>query len=176
MIQQRRTDSDSGIASHIVGADIDSLRRAHEIVDRLMRAEEGRRPRASSVDSSDTPSSSRSVRSLQTTRTVTTLPPYAPPPPRYSMEISRDMEVVDGFRYTPTQSGMTPSESDTASSVSSFVLNDEDLRTESSVVDCQSRMSMESRSVAPSVYEEPEGRRNEKDLELAGDRYRGRFN
>lgn len=85
------------------------------------------------------------------------------------------MEVVDGFRYTPSQSGVTPTSSEFASSISSFVLNDEDLRTESSVVDCQSRMSMDTGSVAPSVFDAERGR-SEKSFELAGDQYNGRFN
>jgi len=68
------------------------------------------------------------------------------------------MEVVDGFRYTPSNSEATP-----PSSASSFVLDDD--MTESSVVDCRSRMSIDTESVPQS----------EKSLELASDRYRGQF-
>lgn len=159
----QRSNSASQIESHIVGADINSLRRAHEIVGQLMRAEEGRLGQDSS-SGNVTPSSSRSVRSLQT---VTTLPAYAPPPPRYSQELSRDLDVVDGFRYTPTRSEAT----EIASSASSFVMNDDDLCTESSVVDCQSRMSLDTASATPSVA----AGRSKKSLELAGDRFRGQY-
>lgn len=164
-----RRNSETQISSHILGADIISLRRAHEIVGRLMRAEEGRiqnNPSAPSSTISEVQpiaSSSRSIRSLQTT---TTLPPYAPPP-RYSQELSRDMEVVDGFRYTPSTEA-----TEVASSASSFILNDDDLCTESSVVDCRSRMSMDTDSVAPSFTDRT---RSKKSLELAGDRFRGQF-
>ena len=165
----QRSDKDGDVESHIVGADINSLRRAHAIVGQLMRAEEGRM-HAPSSPQGQTSSSSRSVRSLQTA--TTTLPPYAPPPPRYSMELSRDMEVVDGFRYTPSQSEAT----ELASSASSFIINDDDFCTESSVVDCRSRMSLDTESAAPSVRGScaAEGR-GEKSLELVGDRHRGRF-
>lgn len=141
------------VDDHIVGANIASLRRAHEIVGQLMRAEEGR---ANGIP----PFLSDTVRSNshQAPSVVTTLPPYAPPPPRYSQEIGRDMEVVDGFRYTPSVSEVT-----VTGSASSFVFDDD--LTESSVVDCRSRMSMDTESV-------PQSR---KSLELASDRFRGQF-
>lgn len=160
------SNSASQIESHIVGADINSLRRAHEIVGQLMRAEEGRLGHSlPSAPGDVTPSSSRSVRSLQT---VTTLPAYAPPPPRYSQELSRDLQIVNGFRYTPSQSEAT----ELASSASSFMMNDDDLCTESSVVDCQSRISIDTGSGAPSVIAE----RSKKSLEFTGDRFQGQFN
>lgn len=80
------------------------------------------------------------------------------------------MEVVDGFRYTPTQSEATPD-----SSVSSFIIDDGDLCTESSVVDCRSRLSMDTESLAPSRSDDPANGKDMKSLELAGDRYRGQF-
>jgi len=165
---QRADGADA--AQHIMGADINSLRRAHEIVGQLMRAEEGRVHNYPPLQQSQqqeepTASSSRSVRSLQT---MTTLPPYAAPPPRYSQELSRDMEVVDGFRYTPSQSEATGT-----SSASSFVLDDADLCTESSVVDCRSRLSMDTETVTPSQTRETS--RNRKGMEASMDRFRGQF-
>lgn len=168
MIQRVNSVDASG---HLLGADINSLRRAHEIVGQLVRAEQSRMPGSHAhlhhvhpySDGAEA-SSSSSVRSL---RTTTTLPPYAPPPPRYSQELSPDTQVVDGFRYTPSQSDAT-----TTSSASSFVFDDADLATESSVVDCASRISIDTEnvSVAPD-----QGDRNRKILELAGDRFRGQF-
>lgn len=184
--RRRRSDSDASeyeekeamlqgsddvdVAQHIMGADINSLRRAHEIVGRLMRAEEGRMHNCPPLQhprqqEESTASSSRSVRSLQTT---TTLPPYAAPPPRYSQELSRDMEVVDGFRFTPSPSSATGT-----SSARSFVLDDADLYTESSVVDCQSRLSMDTETVTPSQTREPS--RSRKSIEASMDRFRGQF-
>jgi len=167
MLQQ---SDDVDAAQHIMGADINSLRRAHEIVGRLMRAEEGRMHNCPPLQQpqqqeESTASSSRSVRSLQTT---TTLPPYAAPPPRYSQELSRDMEVVDGFRFTPSPSNATGT-----SSASSFVLDDADLYTESSVVDCRSRLSMDTETVTPSQTREPS--RSRKSIEASMDRFRGQF-
>lgn len=142
------------IENHIIGADINSLCRAHEAVDQLIGAEEGQLHNfsfASHHPTSAIPthhphhhhtqpeviaSSSRSVRS---THTSTTLPPYAPLPPRYNQDLALEpgMQIVDGFRCTPSQSAAT-----VASSASSFILDD-DVTTESSVVDCSSRLSME---------------------------------
>lgn len=148
-----------GATQHLMGADINSLRRAHEIVGRLMRAGEGRMENDSprQTPKEEEPpiaSSSRSVRSLQTT---TTLPPYTPRPSGYSQELSRDTEVVDGFRFTPSQSDAT-----VTSSASSFILDDADLYTESSVVDCRSRLSMETESI-----------NNSQTRETSRDRFRG---
>ncbi|KAK5958550.1 hypothetical protein OHC33_000393 [Knufia fluminis] len=145
MLQQ--TDS-VDTADHIMGADINSLRRAQDLVSQLVRAEEGRihnYPRLQQEQPEEpVASSSRSIRSL---RTTTTLPLYTPPPPQYSQELRRDVEVIDGFRYTPAQSDLTPTR---CSSASSFILDDADLSTESSVIDCRSRLSMDTESVAPS--------------------------
>lgn len=168
--------------NHIIGTNIASLRRATELVSQLMLAEEGRSfsfansqpqrqhssplPPPEPQPSRDTlPSSSRSIRSIRSIRTTTTLPPYAPPPPRYSQELSRDIHIVDGFRYTPTQSDAT-----LTSSASSFIIDDD--ATESSVVDCISRLSIATETEADT--DAIRGRRKQS-LELAGDRYRGQF-
>lgn len=167
----RQNDSQSQAESHIVGTNISSLHRAHEVVRQLIKAEEGRvnnqaLPYTQAQNETEA-TSSRSVRSLQT---VTTLPPYSAAPPRYSQELNSEMEIINGFRLA-----LSPREATgIASSASSFILNDDDICTESSVVDCRSRMSMdtESVSVAHSVRAVS---RDRKSLELAGDRFRERF-
>lgn len=194
------TTMDINIEDHIIGSNIESLRRAHEIVGQLMLAEEGRSQTHPQLQicpqfqpdrntqyynhGPNLPSSSRSVHSI---RTTTTLPAYIPPPPRYSQELAREIhDVVDGFRYTPTQSGHTPSSS--TSSPSTFMLDDEsdnehgngvanvdndtdvDVGTESSVADCISRMSFSTETEA-----DAEVMRRKGSFSLAGDRYIGRF-
>lgn len=154
MLRQRTSESQAG--DDVMRADINSLRRAHEIVGQLMLAEEGRAQRDTSrVSTPRNVSPSNSGRSIHS---VSTLPPYVAPPPRYSQELSRDMVVVDGFRYTPSNSEAT-----VTSSASSFIIDDD--ATVSSVVDCRSRMSFDTESLSPS----------KKSLELAGDRLRRDF-
>lgn len=177
------------VENHIIGTTITSLRHAHEFVGQLILAEEGRsrpfscsnpqmQPQTRPLPEIYQPSSSR-PRSIHST--TTTLPPYSYPhtqrtasPPRCSQELSREIvEVVDGFRYTPTPSDATPSVS-----ASSFIIDDCDDGTEgTSVVDCRSRVSIETTTMGrPSVSSLSRGGRSRGgSLELAGDRYIGRF-
>ena len=74
---QRASSVDA--ADHILGADINSLRRAHELVGRLKLAEEGRmqnQPTTTQPDQ-DTSSQAGSSRSARSLNTMTTLPPRA---------------------------------------------------------------------------------------------------
>lgn len=116
------------VLEDVMQSEIRDLRRAHEIVDDMMRAD-GQRHRLyhqanfGSTSRAVTPAGSpRSNDREDVDSTVGTLPLYQPPPPSYEQELEGDMMVVDGFTYTPSQTDSTP---------------------DSSVVDCNSRMSFD---------------------------------
>lgn len=110
--------------------EIRDLRRAHEIVGEMVRAEQGRQRLYHEANfGSSRPGPIYEIGESSSTSGsmgVPTLPEYQAPPPSYEAELEGEITVVDGFRYTPSNTGSTP---------------------DSSVVDCNSRMSFETGSL-----------------------------
>jgi hypothetical protein len=109
--------------------EIRALRSAHQLVEEMYDAEEGRSrlyraanrpgaPLASPVELDAAGGGNASGR-----RRSTSLSMYSVPPPLYDEELEGDLTVVDGFQYTPTSSTM------------------DDDTPDSSVIDCSPRMS-----------------------------------
>ena len=111
-----------------------ALRSAHQIVEEMYDAEEGRsrlyravnQPRGALASTVRLPatggSSGGGVGGER--RHSASLSMYSLPPPQYEEELEGDLAVVDGFQYTPS-----------ASSV------EDDNTPDSSVIDCSPRMS-----------------------------------
>lgn len=135
---QSVTAPDNG-ADNILQRQLRTLREATDLVRNLVAAEEGRAQIQSSVVPShdqqlpySTPEYIPSHGDSQDSHLLSVdghLPLYVAPPPRYEDELQGEITVVDGFRYTPSNSAYTPSTVDDA--------------TESSIVDCSPRLSFE---------------------------------
>ena len=133
-----------GVLEDVMQSEIRNLGAAQEIADGMMRAEEGRARlyqlanMPGSYRAVPSPSSSQATRVVEldaehqfpTISRTNTLPSYrsragslsALPPPLYEEELEADMTVVDGFQYTPSNTGSTPA---------------------SSIIDCSPRLSVE---------------------------------
>lgn len=114
-----------GVLEDVMQDEIRNLRTAHEIVGDMVRAEEGR---ALLYHQANSPLSRRMMSpaeldaGLGSSSMAVQNTDYFPPPPRYEEELDDGMTVVDGFRYTPSNSDTTP---------------------DSSVVDCSPRLSID---------------------------------
>ncbi|EXJ81704.1 hypothetical protein A1O1_07769 [Capronia coronata CBS 617.96] len=104
--------------------EIRTLRNASDLVRDLVRVEEGRaRRNAYNPHQTPYPISPAELDAGVGCSNYTHLPPsYMVPPPRYEQELEGDLTVVDGFRYTPSNTEETP---------------------ESSIIDCNSRLSLD---------------------------------
>ncbi|KAL9114457.1 MAG: hypothetical protein Q9227_001538 [Pyrenula ochraceoflavens] len=124
-----------GILENVMQEDIRALELAHEIVGEMMDAEEGRsrlyhranRLRYNAAASSSSRQASR-LRTDSLPRYQSETGSEGPPPPRYEEELGGEIVVVDGFQYTPSTS-----------------VNDVDESPDSSVVDCNTRVSVDTR-------------------------------
>lgn len=114
-----------GILEDVMQQEIVTLRNATDLVRDLVRAEEGRArteqhgryggylPQYPPTELDAGEGSSR----------LSDVPPsYLAPPPRYEEDLEGELTVVDGFRYTPSNTDDTP---------------------ESSIIDCSPRLSLE---------------------------------
>ena len=109
-----------------------ALRSAHQIVEEMYDAEEGRsrlyrtvnQPRGPLASAVELPATVSSSGSSGERRNSASLSMYSLPPPQYEEELDGDLTVVDGFQYTPS------------SSSAEF-----DNTPDSSVIDCSPRMS-----------------------------------
>lgn len=112
----------------VMQSEISDLRRAHEMVGDLMRAEEGRQRLHHEANFGSPSTANFYPHTLNRENTEerrsneVSLPLYQPPPPSYDQELEGEITVVDGFNYTPSATDSTP---------------------ESSVVDCNLRMSFD---------------------------------
>jgi hypothetical protein len=119
-----------GLLEGVMQNEIRSLRNASDLVRDLVRAEEGRargggggandyhHPYPDGRGGYSAPELDAGVGSSREAPP----PSYGMPPPRYEDEIEGEITVVDGFRYTPSNTDDTP---------------------DSSVVDCNTRLSLD---------------------------------
>ena len=114
-----------GLLEDVMQSEIRTLQNATDLVRDLVRAEEGR----ARTDLNAYPSGYYSRYSpaelevgVGSSRLSDVPPSYVAPPPRYEEELEGELTVVDGFRYTPSNTDDTP---------------------ESSIVDCSPRLSFE---------------------------------
>lgn len=113
-----------GLLEDVMQNEIRTLRNASDLVRDLVRVEEGRaRLNIYPHPQPHYPSYSAELDAGVGSSHFSDLPPsYAAPPPRYEEELEGDLTVVDGFRYTPSNTDDTP---------------------ESSIIDCSPRLSLE---------------------------------
>ena len=130
--------------NHLIGANILGFFRAQEAVSRRVHDEESSKeqPFIVAIEESieQVRTYPRGPPSLKTLRSVSTLPLYTP---NYSQNLGNNVEVLAGFNYTSSGSETSPSNSS-----GSFILDDADICTESSVVDCRSRLSVDTGSLS----------------------------
>jgi len=117
-----------GILEDVMQNEIRSLRNASDLVRDLVRAEEGR-ARGDTYHHAYPDeyhhaysAAAQHDAGVGSSRGSDIPPSYVAPPPRYEEEIEGEITVVDGFRYTPSNTDDTP---------------------ESSIIDCSPRLSFE---------------------------------
>jgi len=112
-----------GILEDVMQNEIRSLQNASDMVRDLVRAEEGRARGGDNYHHAYSAySPAQHGAGVGSSRASDTPPTYMAPPPRYEEEIEGEITVVDGFRYTPSNTDDTP---------------------ESSIIDCSPRLSFE---------------------------------
>ncbi|EXJ77064.1 hypothetical protein A1O3_10222 [Capronia epimyces CBS 606.96] len=114
-----------GLLEDVMQNEIRTLRNASDLVRDLVRVEEGR-ARFNVCNHAHHPpypySPAEHAGGIGSSNFSEVPPLYVAPPPRYEEELEGELTVVDGFRYTPSNTDDTP---------------------DSSIIDCSSRLSLE---------------------------------